>query len=89
MNSLIIQESDADTWRFILRITQLTNRQVGDVTKLTASRDSSVDIATRRRAERSGVRISVTARDVFLLQPPIQWVPGFFPGVKAEGLLGS
>lgn len=84
MNPLIIQESDADTWRFILRVTQLKNRQVDDVTKLTASRDSSVGIANRRRAERSGVRISVAARDVFLLQPP-----SFFPGVKAAGLLGS
>jgi len=68
---LIIQASDADTRRFSLRITQLTNLQVDDVTKLTASRDNTVGIATGRRTERSGVRISAAARDVFLPQPPI------------------
>ena len=56
-------------------------------------RDSVVGIATTLRAGRSGDRISVE-RDfprqfrlvLVLIQPPIQWVKGFFRGSKATGL---
>jgi hypothetical protein len=57
------------------------------------SRRGLVRMATMLLAGRSGVREPVRTRTspkIFRpalepIQPPIQWVPGFFPGVKADG----
>jgi hypothetical protein len=55
-------------------------------------RDSSVTTATRYGAVRSGDQIPVGARSyapvqkaLVSTQPPIQWVPGLFPGDKMVG----
>jgi hypothetical protein len=63
------------------------------------SRGSVLVIVTKLRAGRSGVRMSVRA-EIFLFsktsrpafgptQPPIQWVPGAFSGVKRPGFEGN
>ena len=46
--------------------------------------DNVVSIETMLRVGRHGVRILPCARDFTLqnVQPPIKWVPGFFPRVK-------
>jgi hypothetical protein len=59
---------------------------------LGAGRDSSVGIATRYGLDGPGIE-SRCGRDfphqsrpaLGPTQPPIQWVPGLFPGVKAAG----
>jgi hypothetical protein len=50
------------------------------------SLDSSVGIVTVLRAGRFAVQISEKFKSALgPKQPPIQWIPGFFPGVKATG----
>ena len=65
----------------------VTKNPIGEMFRdMFRSLDSSVGIVTMLGAGRSGAQISEKFTPVLgPKQPAVQWIPGFFHGVKATG----